>query len=102
MWFYFTKHEITKDYSTGFNVITSAPLIERIMLSLSSNRKLISFRFHRSVSQEVVCQRCDLPFNTYRHYEYGDTFPSAKAIVALSRLFYLSPGKLFEQLCAEK
>lgn len=63
---------------------------------------LLDLRIQNHITQEEIVKRTGIPYNTYRRYEYGQNFPSAKAIVALARLYSMSPGELFEQLCREK
>ena len=63
---------------------------------------LSDLRISHKITQEEICKRTGLPYNTYRHYEYGDSFPSPKAIIALAKLYSLAPGELFEMLCREK
>jgi len=63
---------------------------------------LNDLRTEKSLTQEELCKRTGIPYNTYRHYEYGDTFPSPKAIVSLAKLYDMPPGELFESLCREK
>lgn len=63
---------------------------------------LQDLRISHNLTQEEICKRTCLPFNTYRHYEYGDTFPSPKAVVALAKSYSMAPGELFESLCREK
>lgn len=54
---------------------------------------------HRITQEEVVVRRTGIPYNTYRHYEYGDTLPKHVAIIALARLYvYPTPGVLFDEL----
>ena len=59
-------------------------------------------RIHNKLTQEEVAKNSGIPYNTYRRYEYGQVFPSAKAIVSLAHLYALSPSELFETLCKEK
>ena len=59
---------------------------------------LSDLRFQHNLTQEEVCTRCNLPYNTYRRYEYGDTFPKRDAIVALADLYNMLPGELFQLL----
>ena len=63
---------------------------------------LKDLREEHNLTQKELCKRTGLPYNTYRHYEYGDTFPSPKAIVSLAKLYDMPPGELFESLCREK
>ena len=63
---------------------------------------LSDLRISHKITQEEICKRTGLPYNTYRHYEYGDSFPSPKATIALAKLYSLAPGELFEMLCREK
>lgn len=63
---------------------------------------LQDLRSEASLTQEEVCKRTGIPFNTYRRYEYGTRFPRPDAVIALAKLYALSPGGLFEALCREK
>ena len=63
---------------------------------------LHDLRSEAAITQEDVCKRTGIPFNTYRRYEYGTRFPRPEAVVALAKLYALSPGVLFEALCREK
>ena len=59
---------------------------------------LSNLRIAHSLTQEQIGKRTAIPYNTYRHYEYGDTFPSHRAIMALAELYSMLPGELFEVL----
>ena len=63
---------------------------------------LSDLRIQHALTQEEVAKSTGIAYNTYRRYEYGQAFPSAKAICALAKLYGMSPGDLFEQLCADK
>ncbi len=63
---------------------------------------LSDLRIQHALTQEEVAKRTGIAYNTYRRYEYNQAFPSAKAVCALARLYSLSAGELFEQLCREK
>ena len=63
---------------------------------------LSDLRIQHALTQEEVAKRTGIAYNTYRRYEYGQAFPSARAICALAKLYSLAPGALFEQLCSEK
>jgi len=63
---------------------------------------LSDLRIQHNLTQEKVAKRTDIAYNTYRRYEYGQAFPSARAICALAKLYGMSPGDLFEALCREK
>ena len=63
---------------------------------------LSDLRIENNLTQEEIVKRTSIPYNTYRRYEYGQAFPSAGAICALAKLYSMSPGDLFEQLCADK
>ena len=60
--------------------------------------RLSDLRVAHALTQEEVCSRTSLPYNTYRRYEYGDTFPKADAIVALADLYGMLLGELFQLL----
>lgn len=59
---------------------------------------LQDLRISHNITQEEICKRTGLPYNTYRHYEYGDTFPRKDALIALARLYSMSPGELLDLL----
>lgn len=60
---------------------------------------LKDLRENNSLTQDDVVKRTGIPYNTYRRYEYGDTFPKNTAIIALARLYnYPTPGALFDEL----
>ena len=63
--------------------------------------KLSDLRIELKLTQEEVAKNTGIPYNTYRRYEYGETFPSARAVCALARLYAVAPGALFESLCHE-
>ena len=63
---------------------------------------LSDLRIQNNLTQEEVAKRTGIPYNTYRRYEYGQVFPSAKAICALAKLYRMTHGELFEELCREK
>ena len=63
---------------------------------------LSDFRIQNHITQEEIVKYTGIPYNTYRRYEYGQAFPSAKAICALAQLYSLAPGELFEKLCRER
>ena len=63
---------------------------------------LSDLRVTHKITQEEITRRTDIPYNTYRRYEYGQAFPSARAICALAKLYGMSPGDLFESLCRER
>ena len=39
---------------------------------------LKELREEKLLTQKELCRLTGLPYNTYRHYEYGDTFPGKK------------------------
>ena len=57
---------------------------------------LLDLRNAHSLTQKELCRLTGLPYNTYRHYEYGDTFPGKKEMIALAKLYGMSPGELFD------
>lgn len=60
-------------------------------------------REDNKLTQEQVAKSTGIPYNTYRHYEYGDTFPKHTAIIALARLYdYSTPGALFDELVGSR
>ena len=62
---------------------------------------LSDLRIQKHITQDEIAKRTGIPYNTYRRYEYGDTFPSPKAIVVLAKVYEIPPGALFEELCRE-
>ena len=63
---------------------------------------LSDLRAEHNLTQEEIAKRTGIPYNTYRRYEYNQTFPSAKAICSLAKLYGMPSGELFEKLCKEK
>ncbi len=59
---------------------------------------LQDLRTQHSLTQEDIVKRTGIPYNTYRHYEYGDTFPKKDALIALAKLYGMSPGQLLDLL----
>ena len=63
---------------------------------------LSDLRIQHNLTQEEIATSTGIAYNTYRRYEYGQAFPSARAIFALAKLYSLAPGELFESLCRER
>lgn len=59
---------------------------------------LQDLRTSHNLTQKALCRLTGLPYNTYRHYEYGDTFPGKKELIAPAKLYGISPGELFDEL----
>lgn len=59
---------------------------------------LQDLRIAHDLTQEDIVRLTNIPYNTYRRYEYGDTFPKKEAIIALAKLYNMRPGELFENL----
>ena len=59
---------------------------------------LSDLRISHDLTQEDIVKRTGIPYNTYRHYEYGDTFPKKDALIALAKLYGMSPGQLLDLL----
>lgn len=57
-----------------------------------------TLREQHKLTQDQLVSLTGIPYNTYRHYEYGDTFPKKDAIIALAKLYSMRPGELFEML----
>lgn len=57
---------------------------------------LQDLRVSHDLTQEQVVKLTGIPYNTYRRYEYGGSFPKADAIVALADLYNMLPGELFQ------
>ena len=63
---------------------------------------LSDLRTQHDLTQEDIVKRIGIPYNTYRHYEYGDTFPKKDALIALAKLYGMSPGQLLDLLLGWK
>ena len=63
---------------------------------------LNELRKEHRLTQKELCHLTNIPYNTYRRYEYGEREPSFAAVVALARLYGMSLGDLFELLCRER
>ena len=63
---------------------------------------LHDLRTSHNLTQKELCRLTDLPYNTYRRYEYGEREPSFRAVVALAKLYDMSPGELFDKLVGWK
>ena len=59
---------------------------------------LSDLRIQRNLTQEDVVSLTGIPYNTYRRYEYGESFPKKDAIIALAKLYGIRPGEMFEIL----
>ena len=59
---------------------------------------LSDLRASHDYTQEDIVRLTNIPYNTYRRYEYGDTFPKKDAIIALAKLYGMTPGELFNIL----
>ena len=59
---------------------------------------LSDLRTQHDLTQEDIVKRTGIPYNTYRHYEYGDTFPKKDALIALAKLYNMTPGQLLDLL----
>ena len=59
---------------------------------------LSNLRISHKLTQDDLCKRTGIPYNTYRRYEYGNTFPKKDAIIALAKLYGMTPGELFNIL----
>ena len=59
---------------------------------------LSDLRISHDLTQEEISKKTGIPYNSYRRYEYGKTFPQPEAIVALAKLYRMRPGELFEML----
>ena len=63
---------------------------------------LKDLRENKRLTQREVSKLTGIPYNTYRRYEYGEREPSFAAVVALARLYGMSPGELFDKLVGWK
>ena len=59
---------------------------------------MVELRESRGMTQEEVSHRTGIPYDSYRRYEYGGTFPRKDALIALAKLYGMSPGELFDEL----
>ena len=48
------------------------------------------------LTQEQVSKWTGISYGTYRRYEYGEEFPKKGALIALARLYGMSPGQLLD------
>ena len=60
--------------------------------------KLLELRTAHEYTQEQICGLTGISYNTYRGYEYGDTFPKKEAIIILAKIYGMLPGELFQLL----
>lgn len=63
---------------------------------------LSDLRVSHKLTQDEIVRLAGIPYNTYRRYEYGQSFPKKEAIVALAKLYGMSPGELFNELIGWK
>lgn len=63
---------------------------------------LKDLRENKRLTQREVSKLTGIPYNTYRRYEYGEREPSFRVVVALARLYGMSPGELFDELIGWK
>ena len=63
---------------------------------------LKDLREEKHLTQKELCHLTNIPYNTYRRYEYGEREPGFAAIISLARLYHMRPGDLFELLCRER
>ena len=63
---------------------------------------LKDLREEHMLTQDEIVKRTGIPYNTYRHYEYGDTFPKKDALIALAKLYGMTPGQLLDLLLGWK
>ena len=59
---------------------------------------MVELRESHDMTQEEVSHRTGIPYDSYRRYEYGGTFPKKDAIIALAKLYGMTPGELFNIL----
>lgn len=59
---------------------------------------LKELREAHNLTQEEVSKRTGIQYDSYRRYEYRKTFPRQDAIIALAKLYGMSPGELFDEL----
>ena len=63
---------------------------------------LKDLRENKRLTQREVSKLTGIPYNTYRRYEYGKREPSFRAVVALAKLYGMSPGELLDKLVGWK
>ena len=59
---------------------------------------LRELREEKHITQEQVSKWTAIPYGTYRRYEYGEEFPKKGALIALAKLYGMSPGQLLDLL----
>lgn len=59
---------------------------------------LQDLRISHNLTQQEVGKRTGIPYGTYRRYEYGEEFPKKDALIALAKLYGMSPGELLDKL----
>lgn len=59
---------------------------------------LLDLRIAHQLTQEQISKLTGIPYNTYRRYEYGEREPKWNALIALAKLYGMSPGQLLNQL----
>lgn len=59
---------------------------------------LLDLRIAHQLTQEQICKFTGIPYNTYRRYEYGEREPKWNALIALAKLYHMSPGELLDKL----
>ena len=59
---------------------------------------LRELREARNFTQNEVAKWTGISYGTYRRYEYGEEFPKKGALIALARLYGMSPGQLLDLL----
>ena len=59
---------------------------------------LQDLRISHGLTQQEVAKQTGISYGTYRRYEYGEEFPKKGALIALARLYGMSPGQLLDLL----
>ena len=59
---------------------------------------LFDLRIEHNITQKEIEKRTGIPYDTYRSYEYGRQFPKKDALIALAKLYGMSPGELLDKL----
>ena len=59
---------------------------------------LYNLRMEYGLTQEEVSKRTGIPLMSVRRYEYGEREPKWDALIALAKLYGMSPGQLLNQL----
>ncbi len=59
---------------------------------------LADMRIYHEWTQRELARKIGVSHMTYRRYEYGEEFPKKDALIALAKLYGMSPGQLLDLL----